>query len=375
MIRRLVPPWLSALSLIAGWCGTPALASPAAPEITIDHVLGKVAGWSIGYSASLDACLAAAVFRDGTTVWLGISRGSGQAFLAFSNAKWRSIEPGQSYDIRLRTREAGLWHGNFAGFDRDGNKGVFTSGLKEQFVSDLAATGGLDLSLGGRHVTSLSLVGSSDAMNAIGDCLKSDVHAPAPDGRPSNTVQAQQEAMSHLRVDRLAAARGAAGRAIDDAAGFVKANADDPHVLDFVQRITDLRVATAADDPGQIERATAAMASDLKADPAYQAYEARVSVERQRENAHYLDEAMHTLGIQKGVLVQALIQDPTSSLAGDYLSLEKQAAAALAAPDLEQAKTVIGLIDAVFAKGRLNASYELAKANAAKTGTAAEAHP
>lgn len=346
--------------------------SPAAPVITVDKFFGKVAGWSIGYSASLNGCLAAASYQDGTTIWFGFGGSTDQAFLAFTNPRWKSIEAGQSYEVRLLAHGRGNWRGSFAGFERDGEMGIFTAGLKDRFVSDLAASGGLEVAADGRRIAVLSLVGSTDALASVGDCQKSSATvqadgAPAqaaPAAGPRSEARAQQEAEARLKADRLTRARGTGAAAIDDAAGFVKANGDDQQVLQYIQHIADLKTALQGADPGAIESGVAMLSAELKADPVYTAYESRQGVERQRENARYLSDALRTLKVQNSVLVHALVQDPTSAFAPEFLSLQKQASAVLAAPDLDRAKTVMGLIDAAIDRGGLVASYELAKANA-----------
>lgn len=149
-----------------------AQASPAAPTLTVDKTFGKVAGWSIGYSSSAGGCLAAAGYGDGTTVWFGFTGSANDAYLAFTNPRWRSIEPGQRYDVHLRADGGGNWRGSFAGFDHDGTHGLFETGLKDKFVEDLAGAGGLTVEWQGRTIASLSLVGSSDALAAVLGCQK-----------------------------------------------------------------------------------------------------------------------------------------------------------------------------------------------------------
>ncbi len=163
-----------------------ALASPSAPTLTVDKSFGKVAGWSIGYSSSAGGCLAAASYGDGTTVWFGFAGSANDAYLAFTNPRWRSIEPGQSYEVHMRANGGGNWHGPFAGFDHDGTHGLFEAGLRDKFVMDLAQAGGLTVEWQGHAIAALSLVGSSDALTAVLGCQKeagvteAKTDAPAP---------------------------------------------------------------------------------------------------------------------------------------------------------------------------------------------------
>ena len=360
---------------------SPVIASPAAPVITVDRTFGRVAGWSVGYSGSLGGCLAAATYQDGTTIWFGFGAATDRAFLAFTNVKWRSIEVGQSYDIHLLAHGGSKWRGAFAGFERNGEKGIFTSSLKDQFVSDLAEAGGLDVTLDSRRVAMLSLVGSSDAFAAVARCQKESATlqaggdantgsaAQAPEAAASQAAdaetRAQQASAVGLKAERLAQAREVADRVLVDGASFVKANGDDPQVLEHVERIAALKTALQGGEPAPVERGAAELSATLAADPIYTAYAARREVERRRENARYLDDAVATLKTQKTFLMQDLIRDPTSEHAADFLVLRKQAETVIAAPDLDRAKTVMGLIDAAIDKNDLRAGYALAKASAA----------
>ena len=178
---------------------SPVLASSAAPTLAVDKSFGKVAGWSIGYSQSAGGCLAAARYGDGTTVWFGFGGARNNAYLAFTNARWRSVEPGQSYDLHLRARGGSNWHGSFAGFDHDGERGLFESGLTDKFIADLSEAGGLSVEWDGRQIASLSLVGSSDALAAVVGCQKdgavtdskSDAGAPEAKGEDRSGSDSQ----------------------------------------------------------------------------------------------------------------------------------------------------------------------------------------
>ncbi len=148
-------------------------ASSAPPDLVIDKTVGKVAGWSIGSSQSLGSCVAAASYRDQTTMWFGIGSAQYRAYLAFTNPKWRSLEVGQTYSIVMRVGDQGKWRGTFVGFERNGEKGLFSAGLKEKFVSDISDSGQLAVEFEGRQIAAVSLVGSTEALQALVGCQKS----------------------------------------------------------------------------------------------------------------------------------------------------------------------------------------------------------
>ncbi|MCJ2057692.1 serine protease [Methylobacterium sp. J-048] len=164
--------------LAASLAAAPAAASPAPPNLTVDKTFGKVAGWSIGYSESLGCCLAAASYGDGTTLWFGFGGARGSSYLALTNPKWRSLEVGGQYELQmLAGREK--WRGTFTGFERGDARGLFQSGLKERFVADLSASGSINVIFQGRQIAVLSLVGSTEAFDAVMGCQKDVISAAA----------------------------------------------------------------------------------------------------------------------------------------------------------------------------------------------------
>jgi S1-C subfamily serine protease len=161
------------------------LASPAPPELTVSKSYGKIAGWSIGFSDSLGGCVAAATYHDQTTIWFGFGGVQDRAYLAFTNPKWRSIDVGDTYTIVMNAHNRGRWHGTFVGFDRSGERGLFASGLKDRFVSDLSNSEELDVEFSGKRIAAISLVGSTEALAVVNECQRALVAGKLPSDRAS----------------------------------------------------------------------------------------------------------------------------------------------------------------------------------------------
>jgi serine protease Do len=140
-------------------------------QLQIDKTFGEISGWTIGFSEGIGGCLAAAKYRDETTVWLGFSGGRDSAYIAFTSPKWQSIEVDGGYDLQLVMRRR-VWNGKFFGLERKDEKGVYASNLKSAFIDDLAASGGARLFLNRRPVSSFSLEGSRQALTAVIACQK-----------------------------------------------------------------------------------------------------------------------------------------------------------------------------------------------------------
>lgn len=177
--------WAAVLTAAgAVWSAAPGSAA-SLPPLAVDKAFGKVAGWSIGYSDSLRGCLAAATYQDGTTVWFGFGGENNTAYIALTNGRWQSLEPGRTYNLEVRTRGRANWRGEFVGIERSDEKGLFAAGLKERFVIDLAKAGGMVVSFERRSIASLSLSGSADALDAVLGCQKEYVIARARSDGPA----------------------------------------------------------------------------------------------------------------------------------------------------------------------------------------------
>ena len=188
--------------------------------------------------------------------------------------------------------------------------------------------------------------------------------------------QARINAAARLKAERLTKATVAAKQALGNASGFVKENRDDPQLLDHLQHITELNTVLPGTEPAPIERSTALLTATLAADPLYVAYAAQHAVEHQRERERTLSDAVQTLKGQKTFLIGAVVQDPTSANAANFLSLAKQVDATLAVADADRAQTLVGTIDAAIDKAGLHESYaasQLANGGATGAGSKTEA--
>ncbi len=173
--------------------------------------------------------------------------------------------------------------------------------------------------------------------------------------------RARQEAMERLKGERLARARTEAQHLRGEAGDFVKANRDDPQLMDHLQRIADLGAALPGSEPAPIERATSLLSADLAGDPIYAAYAERRRMDKTRDDERNLAVALFTLRVQRGFLVGEVVKDPTGDDSPAFLSLAKQADAVLGAPELVRAQTVMGAIDAAIARAKMTDRYEEAK--------------
>lgn len=176
LIRRVSHPLLASILLGLVLIFPAPTLSKAEVRLNIDKSFGEVSGWTIGFSESIGGCLAAAKYKDETTVWLGFSGEKNRAYIAFTSPKWQSIEVDGGYDLQL-VMGRHSWNGKFFGFERKDEKGVYSSNLKSEFIAELSNSGGVRVFLNRRPISSLSLSGSRQALEAIISCQKKYIQA------------------------------------------------------------------------------------------------------------------------------------------------------------------------------------------------------
>ncbi|MFZ9502108.1 MAG: S1C family serine protease [Beijerinckiaceae bacterium] len=186
-----------ALFACAAFLAAAGAQAQALPPLAIDKVYERPSGWVVGQNDA-GGCLAAASYKDGTSVWIGFDR-AGRSVLAFTNEAWSGVRIGESYTLQMRARGQGNWRGSFVGFERRGERGFIATGLKSEFLRDFANAGGIWVYLGEREMARLSLSGSRAALNSTIDCQKIDAVARAPAAPQAPAPGAQASAAPPAR--------------------------------------------------------------------------------------------------------------------------------------------------------------------------------
>ncbi len=140
------------------------------PNLTVDKAVNVVEGWSIGVSKSMGGCVAAATYKDQTTIWFGFSRKEDEGFIALTNPAWAPLQARKRYDLTLATEELGEWRGKFTAILHHGEKGVFVRNLHTRFVLDLTRIKVLAVQTRSTVVARLSFADIKPAMDALVDC-------------------------------------------------------------------------------------------------------------------------------------------------------------------------------------------------------------
>ncbi len=183
----------------------------------------------------------------------------------------------------------------------------------------------------------------------------------AEDVRKATAEADRRVAQEQIRAAHLASAQAAATDALKDAADFVKANHDDPQLMDHLQAIADLKTASAGSDPDALDRGRSGLQARLKADPVYAGWEERQIAEHHRAEERDLRDTLATLSAQRRFLVDQVAADPTGTYAGKLLSLVREADATSAAPTLASAQSLVGRIDTAIQDANLSQRYALTR--------------
>lgn len=147
-------------------------ASPAVQAkswLVMDEEVGKIRGWTIGYSSGFAGCLATAPYKDKSRLWFGYSV-KRKYFLVISNPNWDDIKSGTSYKLNIKFPKFGNWNGTFGGFTFNGANGVAIWNLKDGFMEQFAGASWLRLYASGSKMAGLSLDGTRAALAAVRSC-------------------------------------------------------------------------------------------------------------------------------------------------------------------------------------------------------------
>ena len=185
----------------------------------------------------------------------------------------------------------------------------------------------------------------------------------ADEARKAREAEERRLAQEQITAAHLATAQAAASDALKDAADFVRANHDDPQLMDHLQAITDLKAAVAGSDPDALDRGRSGMQVRLKADPVYAGWEERQVAEHRRAEERDLHDTLAALSVQKRFLIDQVAADPTGASAGKLLGLVREADAVSAAPTLASAQSLVGRIDAAIQDANLGQRYREARDN------------
>lgn len=147
-------------------------AMAADPKVDLAQSFYKFGNWSVGWSSSMEGCVATVKYTDGTTLWVGYTTnddGASRSYIAITNKKWKDeITSMQEYKLIVDIDN-----------DRYGDSTMYgitnPSGLLVAISEDLykaiqAANVIRFFNKDGSYITDLRLNGSRVALNELNKC-------------------------------------------------------------------------------------------------------------------------------------------------------------------------------------------------------------
>ncbi|WP_064823042.1 hypothetical protein [Rhizobium phaseoli] len=141
-----------------------------------ESVLWKdVDGWSVRADPSLgNACYIATSYQEGTTLRLGFdfSGNQKQIYFALGNARWKSLEAGKEYPIKVQFDRSPIWDATATARDIGTSMLLVATTTDTNFVAEFAKKLTVRAEFNGRQIAKLRLDRSAKAITAMLDCQR-----------------------------------------------------------------------------------------------------------------------------------------------------------------------------------------------------------
>jgi len=146
----------------------------------------RVKGWDVRVDTTLgNGCFAATIYEEGTAIRIGINPKNDNGYILLGNEKWKSLDVGKDYNIKLKFDDEPPWEGSARGVEFGGagitflwidfdNIDLFTEFMRKNV---------LQVFYNKKKVATLNLAGSYAASVAVAECQKA-MEAVTP--MPSN---------------------------------------------------------------------------------------------------------------------------------------------------------------------------------------------
>lgn len=139
-----------------------------------ETILWKDVGdWTIRMDPSMgNACYVSTSYEDGTILRLGFNflGNTGRLYFSLGNAKWKSLEVGKDYPIRIQFDKESPWEATASVIEIDTIRHLHLNTQNTNFAQEFSRKLGVSAYYAGKEITSLRLRGSSKAINEMLAC-------------------------------------------------------------------------------------------------------------------------------------------------------------------------------------------------------------
>lgn len=174
-------------------------------------------------------------------------------------------------------------------------------------------------------------------------------------------AQKQQKLVQEAAERRAEAAKlvPAARQLIDDATEFLKTNP--PKALDIVEQVAGLNSSLGVPEPDKLQSQMQALVTTLRGQPGYGDFEQRRGEKKREEANLYLAELVKTAKQQQSFARYYVTNHPTASATMKLLPLIRQLSAALAAPELQQMRSLTSTAEVAIREAGLGDEFVKSK--------------
>ncbi|MDR6104070.1 hypothetical protein QE369_004267 [Agrobacterium larrymoorei] len=133
----------------------------------------EVAGWTIRMDPTMgNACYLSTVYEDGTILRLGFNflEGKCELYFSFGNAKWKSLEEGKEYPVRIQFDDETPWEAKASAAEINSYKYLQVGTHDPNFLVEFSKKLGLKAFYADKQIIFLRLKGSSKAIDEMLEC-------------------------------------------------------------------------------------------------------------------------------------------------------------------------------------------------------------
>ncbi len=130
-------------------------------------------GWSVRMDPSMgNACYVSSVYQDGTVVRLGFNflNDVRQLYFSLGNAKWKSLEAGKEYPVRIQFDNNTPWDATASAINMNSVNHLHINTKDADFAQEFSKKLGLRAYYAGKQIVALRLKGTSRAIEEMLNC-------------------------------------------------------------------------------------------------------------------------------------------------------------------------------------------------------------
>lgn len=145
--------------------------SQADELFTVTEKMAQISGWTVGYNETTGRCAVIGEYDNNTRLSVGRLVTDETVFLALSNDSWKSIVPGNGYDLKLAFAGAKPISAKMTALSDQDQNALFSSELHLEVLTTFANAIGLEVFYQNNSLGRFGLKGTKRAVREIEKCV------------------------------------------------------------------------------------------------------------------------------------------------------------------------------------------------------------